>query len=569
MREVDNGIHFENGLGFKLSADNKKLIAVVKHCNNKIDLTSSLVKQRLEQENLADFFINDYQVFELVRRYKNATDGMFEFEIGERRDGNCEIYLARDKMSARLLLTPSFGGKVITIDDVQQLLAEKGIIFGIAPIEEIQAVLDKRIETDFVIAKGEDALSGCNTQFQCLVPDVSERHPLINEDGSVNYRELGDIVMVKKDDVIMQRLPPVNGHKGQNVLGEILDATEGVNIPYNLDKQSVYLNPEDRNQLMAAIAGQPIIVENGMVISPVYELDQVDLSSGNVRFDGTVIVKGDVIDGMKIYAQRDIIIEGNVSSSRVECMGNLTVKGGVTGMSELVAGGDMTVKGGVQGFSETEESSEELSGAKIVAYGSVYVGFSESFIIEADGDIVVEKYAMNSHLLAKDKIVAGRKNSSKKSSIIGGVTWASTLIRAAVIGSEVGVKTFIRVGSNPHIERRIAAIRQELALNEKKQQSIRKSLMFIRANPQKSVPDMIENLNYTLEQLIKQVDMFHAELRELVSNLKPVDKSKVIAERGVFIGTVIKMNHALWQAQENRGKSVFTLVKREINVESR
>jgi uncharacterized protein (DUF342 family) len=80
---------------------------------------------------------------------------------------------------------------------------------------------------------------------------------------------------------------------------------------------------------------------------------------------------------------------------------------------------------------------------------------------------------------------------------------------------------------------------------------------------------MIENLNYTLEQLIKQVDMFHAELRELVSNLKPVDKSKVIAERGVFIGTVIKMNHALWQAQENRGKSVFTLVKREINVESR
>lgn len=564
---MNDDIKIENGLGFRFNPENGKLFAIITHCNDKIELTSSLVKQRLRQENLAHFFINEYQIFELVRRYKNATDSTFELEIGEQRDASCEILISRDEMKAYLTLTPNFGGKAVTLNELETLLQAKGIIFGIVPTEEMEAVLERAEVAHFVIAQGQEPVSGQDTQFKAIVETVRERKPFINEDGSVDYRELGDIVAVHKGDLLCERIPAVAGQNGRNVLGQMISPTNGREIAFSVDKSSVYVNPENSNQLLAAITGQPIPVENGVIVSPVLTLEKVDLETGNIRFDGTIIVKGDVIESMKVYALIDIIIEGNVINSKVECMGNLVVKGGVTGNSQLIAGGEVSVKGGVQGYQEVEEAKH--SPAKIIAYHSVSVGFAENFTIEADLDIVVEKYAMNSQLTAKNKIVAGRKNLGKKSSLIGGETWATCLVRAGIIGSEMGIKTRIVVGVDPFIKKRTDEIKQQLEIIQKEQQDIHKSLEFAEHHPRKINAEMIKRLHYTLEHLQFDVDAYQAEYKELLANMVSIENPKVIADRGVYVGAEIKINNIQWRAQENRGKSIFTLEKREIVINNR
>lgn len=564
---MNDDIKIENGLGFRFNPENGKLFAIITHCNDKIELTSSLVKQRLRQENLAHFFINEYQIFELVRRYKNATDSTFELEIGEQRDASCEILISRDEMKAYLTLTPNFGGKAVTLNELETLLQAKGIIFGIVPTEEMEAVLERAEVAHFVIAQGQEPVSGQDTQFKAIVETVRERKPFINEDGSVDYRELGDIVAVHKGDLLCERTPAVAGQNGRNVLGQMISPTNGREIAFSVDKSSVYVNPENSNQLLAAITGQPIPVENGVMVSPVLTLEKVDLETGNIRFDGTIIVKGDVIESMKVYALIDIIIEGNVINSKVECMGNLVVKGGVTGNSQLIAGGEVSVKGGVQGYQEVEEAKH--SPAKIIAYHSVSVGFAENFTIEADLDIVVEKYAMNSQLTAKNKIVAGRKNLGKKSSLIGGETWATCLVRAGIIGSEMGIKTRIVVGVDPFIKKRTDEIKQQLEIIQKEQQDIHKSLEFAEHHPRKINAEMIKRLHYTLEHLQFDVDAYQAEYKELLANMASIENPKVIADRGVYVGAEIKINNIQWRAQENRGKSIFTLEKREIVINNR
>lgn len=566
---MNDDIIIENGLGFKFNLESGKLFAVVTHCNDKIELTSNVVKQRLRQKNLAHLFINEYQIFELVRRYKNSTDSTFELEIGEQRDAICEILVSHDEMKAYLTLSPNFGGKVVTLHDIETLLQEKRIVFGIASTDEIEAVLQEGEVTRFVIAQGEDPVTGQDTQFKAIVATVRERKPFINEDGSVDYRELGDIMTVHKGDLLCERIPPVEGKSGCNVLGKTILPTSGLNLAFSVDKNSVYINPENPNQLLAAITGQPIPVENGVMVSPVLTLDKVDLESGNIRFDGTVIVKGDVLESMKVYALIDIIIEGNVINSKVECMGNLIVKGGVTGNSQLIAGGEISVKGGVQGYKEINELDIKSNQAKIIAYNSVSVGFAENFTIEADLDIVIEKYAMNSQLIAKNKIVSGRKNSSKKPSLIGGETWATSLVRAAIIGSEMGVKTRVIVGVDPFIKKRIDEIKAELDVNQKEQQDILKSLEFSERHPRKINSEMVKRLHYTLEHLQFDADAYQAEYKELLANMVSLENPKVIADRGVYVGTEIKINNIWWRAQENRGKSIFTLEKREIVINNR
>ena len=539
---------------------------------DRIELTANIFKERLEAAQFGNLLIQEHSIAEFLRHYKTALDNeSFEVEIGERHDARCDIKIADNKMKVHFMLTPSFGGKVIVLADVQQLLQDKGIVWGIAPTETIEAVLEKGSATDFIIAEGLEPVTGIDAKFLSSMPEAHERKPMIDEDGSVDYRELGDIVIVHKDDVLMQRIPPIEGKKGRNVLGEIINPSGGVDIPFSSDKKGVYLNPEDNNQLLSAITGQPVAIPNGMIVSPVLTVKNVDFASGNVRFDGSVIVLGDVEEGMKVYALEDITIDGNVTDAQIECMGNLVVKGGVTGNSELIANGDISVKGGVQGQQDADESETEAKEheAKVIAHGSVIVGFVENFRIEAGVDIVVDKYALNSHLMAENKIVTGAKNSGKKSSIMGGITWAMMLVKGTIFGSSVGIKTHIQVGSNPYLHQRLAAIKQKLIPNEKEQKDIHTILDFIGIHPEKGNPEMLEKLHHTLSKLIIEADLCHAEQKDLAANMSIIDDAKVIADRGVYTGTEIQINSVFWKAQENRGKSVFRVEHREMTINTR
>jgi uncharacterized protein (DUF342 family) len=560
----------EYGLTFKFGADNRKLFAVVTAHSDENKLTAQIIHEYLENAGFSHLFISDSAISDLIYRYNYAAHEAFQSQIGEVRDASCEIHISEDNMQARLTLTPNFGGKEVTLSDLQQLLQDKSIVWGITPAENIKAVLTDGKAADFLIARGLEIVPGVDAQFLSLLPNVQqrERKPLIDSDGIVDYRELGSVVIVNQNDVLMTRIPPIQGKKGRNIFGEIVLPSGGEDIPFSGDRKGICLNPENENQLISCITGQPILVPNGIIVLPVLTLKRVDLLSGNIRFNGSVIVNGDVKDGMKVYALEDIVIEGNVASATLECMGSLTIKGSVTGSCELIANSDVIINGGIQGYSKSEHSKDDEHSAKIITRGSVNIGFVENFTVEAGGDIVIDKYAMSTHLMAQNKIVVGNKNIGRKSSIIGGVTWAMTMVKATIIGSSSGMATRIQVGSNPYIQKRILAIKEALVPNEKSQNDIRAVSSFMDAHPEKRNEETLEKLHHTLSKLIIEANALHDELDELATNTSNINHSKIIATLGVYPGTVIQINNVLWKAQENRGRSVFRVVKREMSINS-
>lgn len=533
----------KDALTFRLNEDNK-LLAVFEPEVYKVALDAAAIKEMLVQQNLSDLFLDEKALSRLVQMYNNTNAG-FVLEIGERRDGEFTITVAKDKMSAWLTLTPAYGGAPVTFEQIRQSLKEKGIVSGLITSAEIEAVLKEGHATDYLIAQGMPPVPGQDAQFHSLVPEIQERRPQINEHGIADYRDLGNLVVVKQGDPLMRRTLPTEGKKGKNILGQILTPKPSQNTPFAAELKGATFDPDDCDLLVSAIIGQPLLIPNGVMVSPTITVPKVDISTGNLSFDGTINILGDVMEGMKVYALNDIFIGGTVEAAEIEAGGNISIKGGVIGHSDAI-------------------SPTTSIGGKISCKGSVSVRFAKYFTIEAGTSIVIEEYSMNNQLTAMNQILVG-KSGGKKGLIIGGTARAMMLVQAASVGSEAGIKTYIQAGLNPHTQKQLNVIEDEIETNEKNQDDIKKIITFIENNPEKDKNGLLDKARRTLDKLTTEIVQHQAIRESLLAEISFAEYAKVVVDQTICNGVEVRIGDQIWKAKEERGKTVFRLIDKKIS----
>ncbi|MEE7625941.1 FapA family protein [Methylobacter sp. Wu8] len=540
---MDETTH-KDALTFRLN-ENNKLLAVFEPEVYKVALDAAAIKEMLVQQNLSDLFLDEKALSRLVQMYNNTNAG-FVLEIGERRDGEFTITVAKDKMSAWLTLTPAYGGAPVTFEQIRQSLKEKGIVSGLITSAEIEAVLKEGHATDYLIAQGMPPVPGLDAQFHSLVPEMQERRPQINEHGIADYRNLGNLILVKQGDPLMRRTLPTEGKKGKNILGQILTPKPSQNTPFASDLKGATFDPDDCDLLVSSIIGQPLLIPNGVMVSPTITVPKVDISTGNLSFDGTINILGDVMEGMKVYALNDIFIGGTVEAA------------------ELEAGGNISIKGGVIGNSDTNSSMAASFGGKISCKGSVSVRFAKYFNIVAGTNIVIEEYSMNNQLTAMNQILVG-KPGGKKGLIIGGTARAMMLVQAASVGSDVGIKTYIQAGLNPHTQEQLNAIDREIETNGKNQDDIKKIITFIENNPEKDKNGLLNKARRTLDKLTTEIAQHQAIRESLLAEISFAEYAKVVVDHTLCTGVEVRIGDQIWKAKEERGKTVFRLIDKKIS----
>jgi uncharacterized protein (DUF342 family) len=147
---------------------------------------------------------------------------------------------------------------------------------------------------------------------------------------------------------------------------------------------------------------------------------------------------------------------------------------------------------------------------------------------------------------------------------MGGTAWATKFIKATSIGSEAGLKTIVRVGTDPQVERAMTQIKQSLEQNKKKQQEIRKAILTLDDKDRKSKEEMLGKLNSALNQMIFEADSYENELSDLRAMVIFEDDAKIVADRNVYAGTTVQISRATWQAKQNYGKTTFLLERNQI-----
>lgn len=516
-----------------------KLQAVAEPCADAPPLQIATVMESLAEQGYGQWKIREEAVAEFVKQCRDATEAPM-LEIGERLDGECRVTVAGDKMSAWLSITPPHGGQPVERQQVEDLLREKGIASGVLE-REIESAVAAGAAQDLLIACGRKPSPGTDAKFQSLLPELKERRPHVDEHGVADYRNLGQITIVHPDQPLMRRIPGVSGEDGENVLGEKVPPPPVQDFKFAPGLQGTKTDPGDANVLLAAITGQPVMVTHGVTVEPAITVASVDLSSGNLDFEGTVNVRGDVKESMKIHATGDVVVGGTVEAAEIEADGDVVVKGGIIGHQAGVLG----------------------TTARIHGKGSVSARFIENAEVRAGNSILAEDHASHSNLTALSEVAIGKKG-SRKGHILGGTTRATSLVKALVIGSVGGVATVVQVGHNPYLHEQLEQSRLELHHKKKEQENLYKVITYLKENPHKNKGDLLEKAERTLEKLVAEIIHLNQMQQDLLERMKFAEDAKVVVEGTIHSGVEIQIGNRIWRVADEHGGGTYWLKDGEI-----
>lgn len=514
------------GLGLSRDAATGAVLATVAPAPGMAPIDDAWLRQRLADEGYGALRPQPAAV-KLLLQYYNAGKPVAALPLAESVDASLTLRIAADGLAATLSIVPPQGGASIVKEDVLAELAAKGITEGIA-LERINQAIAEGGADGVVIARGRPALAGEDGWLENLLPAARDRRPQLDANGHIDYRDLGDIQVVQPDEPLMRRHPPTAGVAGMTVCGVAIPPQAGKDIAFAPQLAGAAPALDDPDCLVATVAGQPVQVRGGMMVEPVYSVDAVNMASGNIRFDGSIKVRGDVAAGMLLQASGDIEI------------------GGVTESATLEAGGSIVVKGGAIGRLGRKDAGEH----HIRCGASFSAAYAQQVKVEAGDSIFIDDIAMQCELVAVNHIRVGRR---RRGQVIGGRLAATLSIRARVLGSPNRVETRCEVGTPPELHRQQLALAKQRDGKENQLLDVSKLLAFAGQHPGRLPRDTVDKARQTAAVLSEAI----AELREieavLAQKVELAHVARVIAEQTFHEGVVVTLGNQRYRVAGEHG----------------
>src|SRR5450830_1041809 len=490
-----------------------------------------ILKQALTDGGFTKLYIDEAQVSDFAAKATTAKEP-FSQKIGERRDGEFLLEISEDLMGAYLTLVPPQGGRARAVEVVNEIRA-RGITHGIMH-EKLRGALSAGQCSQLLVAKGDEPIEGQPARFESMLDEKEEELAEVDDDAVVSYADLGHPLLINIGDPLMRRIPTVEGVNGVNLKGQAVLAKPITEITFNKDCVGTEVKEDNPDLLVAAIAGQPSLITNGVKINPIVEIEDVDLSTGNVNFSGTVKIKGDVKTGMRLHVSGDVFVQGTVEAA------------------EIIAGGNVFVKGGVIGHAEAQPGVTASIAARIKAEGSVQVLFAESALIEAGQDILIAGNARQCEMLAGNEIIVGKTN-PKLGQIIGGRAQATMMVKATGLGSSSGNTNKVQVGLDPYLEEKLRVNELEFQKKLDELDRIIKELAHYKQNPDKlkdGQAEDVERRRKTVAQEVKDLVGAQAAMKE---ELIAADAACIVAIKTVYEGVEMRIGRQAWQVLSHLG----------------
>lgn len=528
-------------LSFHPDESGRKVIASFKPEESTEAVTLAAFMQALNTAGFGGYSLHQTSIDSAIKKCNSGE--AFEIMVAEALDGTFSISIDAGLMAAYLSCTLPQGGAPVQLQSVLQEAANKGITAEL-DVDAIEKALREGGES-VLIAHGKPPVPGIDGKIESLVPSMKERSPHLDEHGLADFRDLGEIATVHAGDGLMRIIPPTSGEPGETVTGKTIPPKPGKKIIFAKQLEGAAVDPNDPNLLIASISGYPVVSRDGVTVEPTYTVKNVDLHTGNISFDGAVHVSGDVMADMKIKATGDIQVDGTVESAVLE------------------AGGDVVIKGGVIGGSELQAGPDEKFHAVIKCGGSCTARFVQNAYISAGQGIFIHDIAMLSELTAGHQIIVGDKG-SRRGDIIGGNARATMLVKAQNIGSPSYVKTVVYAGADQLLHERHNIAIKACEASEHKLADVNKLLDLARQHPGRLPPETIRNAEATRDALITEFETLNADVEELRKEIDLANSAQVVVEKHVFGGAEIHISLKRYKTEEIREGGIFHIKDGEL-----
>jgi len=495
-------------------------------------------------EYLAAKKMDKYNLKELNSAITNTEEDTIVFVgdwdgIPERESMNVHISLDKMKVTCRFYAPSADGGKVMSAQDIISDLAFRKVKYGIDQNAIADFLRDRQYCTDYILAVGTQPVHGRDAKIEYFFNTNKNLQPKRNEDGSVDYKELNTISHIHKGDLLARLIKEDPGKSGRNVFGEEIKPrtvrTERLDFGNNIT-----IN-EDRTEIYSDVTGHANFVNGKVFVSNIYQVPaDVDNSEGNIEYDGSVEIKGNVKSGFSVRATGDIIIHGVVENAYVESAGQIIVKQGIHGMHKGM------LKAGTNVMAKYIENANVIAG-----------GFVEAEAI------------LNSDVSATGEVrVHGRKGL-----INGGTVRAGRSIETEYAGTEMGTFTTLEVGVDPAKKERYLELSKEVSkagkdLDDMKVIIDNYAAMLKRGEVlPKDKLLYVQNLAMEYKNKKELLEPLREEMRVIHIEMMASDRSYIAVTRTIFPGVSLsisdlgynikdKMNYCRFKKVDGAIKSV-------------
>lgn len=449
--------------------------------------------------------------------------------------------IAKDSMSAKVrFIPPTETGQRLSFDDFLRDLRLRNIVYGIQ-VANLQEYFqsEELYCTDIVLAVGREPTSGVDARIEYFFNTETHRRPVVNEDGSVDYFSLTTINQCKKGDALAQIIPEVPGVDGSDIFGNRIRAKEPRRITLKFG-QNIGLS-EDKRTIYTMVDGHVTLLEDKVFVSDVYVVKNVDVSTGNLDYQGSIQIDGNVTSNFEVKAGGNVIVEGVVEGAKITAGGSITIGKGMNGAAGgiLKASGDVIVK--------------FLENARVVAGGFVHSGAILHSRVSAGTEVIVE---------------------GKKGLIVGGYVQAAKRIEAKSIGASMGAPTILEVGVNPLIKTQYTRLQKTHADMMKTIQNAEVILENFKEKLSRKVQFNEGQLKY-MKSVAALAEEKGAELRELDIRLEKLRKmmetqkhAEILVNNEMFPGTTIIIGDATKTIQTSYHYCKFVRDRGEVKMVS-
>lgn len=435
-------------------------------------------------------------------------------------DGCYELVINADLSEASVTVTePFFDGKPASEDAFRRELEAKGIVGGIDDNAIQMAFTPAGYGMKHRIAYWTPPIPGEDGSVTYHYETQTALRPKEDENGFVDYHDLGLIRNIKRGAVIATIKLPTDGTPGVNIKGH--SVSQQLGKPAKVSHGDNVGVSADGTQLLALADGNLVCSGNSkFAIETIVNLSgNVDVSTGNLDFIGDINIRGDVAEGFKVSSKKNIVISGSAVGAVLE------------------AGGDIAVK---QGCVNTQ----------ITAHGNVTLTFVETSNVRCDGNLKGDVFTNCDLYCGGEMTMAGSKGFLR-----GGRTVCLGNLTANVIGAESYAKTTITVGDNAVMLEEKKDIEKKIVDMELQLVRLTQAIEFLTAKKKAGglTQDREEMLSLSIKtKLITQrekADLGH-RIKEIEAYLSNKQNLCIMVKKVLYPGVKITINDAMTTVHE-------------------
>lgn len=221
-----------------------------------------------------------------------------------------------------------------TSEEIIKELIDKGVVFGIKK-DVLDEISLKDNVKNVIVAEGMEAIDAVDDDIKFLYKQ-EKTEDLKNSLKAIDYKNINNIESVSEGQVIANIITGKNSILGKNILGKEVRSKK------NKIKEIIVGHGCRRNgdKIIALQYGHISFKNNVVTVNKVYEVKgDVNISTGNINFQGDVNISGNVTEGMLVCAKNNIDIAGGLFGCNVISLGDIKIQKNVIN-SNISAGGD-------------------------------------------------------------------------------------------------------------------------------------------------------------------------------------------------------------------------------------